>query len=359
MTTSVVPCPSPATSPSSGHSATTTGAPAPARPIFDTTTGAQLAKLTASDAQADDDFGTTSAISGTTAIVGAFGGDGAVGNTGAAYVFDTTTGDLIVKLTASDGESSDAFGWSVGISGTTAIVGAPFESNEVGINAGSAYLFDLSNLNDINETKLTATVRSFEFGRAVAISGTNAIVSGTANTGSGLAYLFDFSDLNDIKETMLTATDGAASDKFGDSVSISATTAIVGAWKHDDAGTDSGSAYLYDFSNWDDVKETKLVASDAAERDYFGRSVGISGTTAIAGARTHDGVGDNSGASYVFEFPVCAADLNDDGTLDFYDLSAFLTAFNNQDPAADFNSDGTYDFYDISTFVVSFQRGCP
>lgn len=55
----------------------------------------------------------------------------------------------------------------------------------------------------------------------------------------------------------------------------------------------------------------------------------------------------------------CQPDLNDDGALDFFDISAFLTAFSSMDPVADFNNDGSYDFFDISAFLTAFSAGCP
>ncbi len=55
----------------------------------------------------------------------------------------------------------------------------------------------------------------------------------------------------------------------------------------------------------------------------------------------------------------CPADINGDGTLNFFDVSAFLTAFNAQDPAVDFNSDGQYNFFDVSAFLNLFDAGCP
>ena len=55
----------------------------------------------------------------------------------------------------------------------------------------------------------------------------------------------------------------------------------------------------------------------------------------------------------------CAADFSGDGTLDFFDISAFLTAFGNSEPAADFTGDGSFDFFDISAFLTAFGAGCP
>ncbi len=57
--------------------------------------------------------------------------------------------------------------------------------------------------------------------------------------------------------------------------------------------------------------------------------------------------------------PDCAADLTGDGVLDFFDVSAFLSAYSAQDPAADFTGDGQYDFFDVSAFLSAYSAGCP
>jgi len=54
-----------------------------------------------------------------------------------------------------------------------------------------------------------------------------------------------------------------------------------------------------------------------------------------------------------------AADLNNDGELNFFDVSAFLIAFSNQDPIADFTSDGEFNFFDVSDFLAQYATGCP
>ncbi len=55
----------------------------------------------------------------------------------------------------------------------------------------------------------------------------------------------------------------------------------------------------------------------------------------------------------------CPADLNMDGDINFFDVSAFLTAFNSMDPAADFNNDKLFNFFDVSAFLVAYNAGCP
>ncbi len=58
-------------------------------------------------------------------------------------------------------------------------------------------------------------------------------------------------------------------------------------------------------------------------------------------------------------FGLCDADLNNDGQVDFFDVSTFLNALSTSDPAADFNGDGIYDFFDVSAFLAAYAAGCP
>ena len=81
------------------------------------------------------------AISGNIAVVGAIGDDDAASDSGSAYVFDTTTGNQLFKLTASDAALGDQFGFSVALSGATAIIGALGDDNPFD-NTGSAYVFN-------------------------------------------------------------------------------------------------------------------------------------------------------------------------------------------------------------------------
>ena len=102
----------------------------------------------------------------------------------------------------------------------------------------------------------------------------------------------------------LTASDGAANDYFGYSVSISSdgTTALIGAYTDDDKGADSGSAYVFKYNGTTWTQQSKLTASDGATSDQFGYSVSISsdGTTALVGAFYDDDKGADSGSAYVF-----------------------------------------------------------
>ncbi len=146
------------------YTATTQAAP------FDTET-----KITAADAAADDWFGRSVAISGNTALVGARRDDDGGSDSGSAYLFDVNTGSQLAKLTASDAAEGDRFGFSVAISGNTALVGAR-RDDDGGFDSGSAYLFDVTTGNQI--AKLTADDAEAEdwLGSSVAINGNTALV---------------------------------------------------------------------------------------------------------------------------------------------------------------------------------------
>ncbi len=268
--------------------------------LFDSTTGAQITKLLPDDGAAFDEFGFSVAISGATAIVGAWLDDDNGNASGSAYLFDTTTGRQLFKLLADDGAGIDNFGISVAISGATAIVGAWLDDDN-GNASGSAYLFDTTTGTQI--AKLLPNDGAFldKFGISVAISGTTAIVGASGDDDNGLvsgsAYLFDTTTGRQLFK--LLADDGAFNDKFGISVAISATTAIVGALLHDDNGTDSGSAYLFDTTTGAQI--AKLLADDGAAGDVLGTSVAISGATAVVGARWDDDNGLVSGSAYLFD----------------------------------------------------------
>jgi hypothetical protein len=269
------------------------------------------AKLTADDAAADDRFGYSVAISGDTAVIGAYNDDDSGDSSGSAYVFvrDGTTWSQQAKLTASDAAAGDYFGYSVAISGDTAVIGAD-RNNDAGDLSGSAYVFLRSGTTWSQQYKLTASDAAAEdyFGWSVAVSGDTAVIGaiGDDDAGdfSGSAYVFLRSGTTWSQQQKLTATDAAEGDEFGFSVAVSSDTAVIGAHQNDDAGDSSGSAYVFVRSGTAWSQQTKLTAGDAAANDKFGYSVAISGDTAIIGACYDENGGIISGSAYVFAHSV-------------------------------------------------------
>ncbi|MFZ5818263.1 MAG: BspA family leucine-rich repeat surface protein [Chloroflexota bacterium] len=265
----------------------------------------QQQQLTASDGTHEDYFGWSIAMLGDTLLVGMYGDDGGKGS---AYVFTRSgaTWNQQAKLTASDGAAGDRFGGSVAISGDTAIIGANLDDDK-GTNSGSAYVYTRSGSTWSQQQKLTASdgTPASNFGYSVAISGDTAIV-GVVNEagGQGSAYVYTRSGSTWSQQQKLTASDGASDDNFGGSVVVSSTqnVAIIGASYDDDKGANSGSAYVYTRSGSAWSQQQKLTPSDGAADDKFGSSVAMSGDTAVIGAAFDDDKGTNSGSAYVYTY---------------------------------------------------------
>jgi uncharacterized protein (TIGR03437 family) len=248
-------------------------------------------ELTASDGAWDDAFGYSVSVSGDTAVIGAPGN-------GAAYVFVRSGGTWSKQqeLTASDEAASDYFGYSVSVNGGTTLIGASAKNT----NQGAAYVFVLSGQVWTQQQELTASdgVAGDSFGFSVSMSGGTAVIGAPGNNGSpGAAYGFALSGGVWGQQQKLTASDGAAGDSFGNSVSVSGASAVIAAY-HKNA--DQGAAYLFALSVGGWAQQQELTASGGVAGDYFGRSVSVSGDTAAIGA-----VGRNNslGAAYVFAVP--------------------------------------------------------
>ncbi len=136
------------------------------------------------------------------------------------------------------------------------------------------------------------------FGRSVDLSGDTALIGASGDGGvSSAAYVFVDTGSTWMQQAKLTSGDSVASDEFGIFVSLSGDTAIVNAVFDDDAGTDSGSAYIFErdaLGNWSEV--AKLTASDGAPGDHFGSVSTLSGDTAIITSPV-----DDAGSAYVFK----------------------------------------------------------
>ncbi|WP_432798977.1 FG-GAP repeat protein [Poriferisphaera sp. WC338] len=271
--------------------------------LFDIQTGTQITRLIPSGPQKGGYFGGAVAIHGNTAIVGASGNDELGINTGAAYLFDIATGNQIAKLTSSDIAVWDAFGHSVAIENDFAIVGTPSKDDEHGKNSGAAYIFDVKTGQQITKLTPNDPVEYNSFGNAVAISGNIAIVGANANDeygiNAGAVYLFDITTGNQI--TKLTASDTVAGDLFGYSIAISNDIALISALSHDADDPNTGAVYVFDITTGNQL--AKLVATDPATFDGYGSDVGIHGNTIVIGAKYTDDHGYNSGSAYIYDLP--------------------------------------------------------
>jgi hypothetical protein len=253
----------------------------------------QVAELKGSDATGGDHFGAAVAISGSTIVVGAY--DQAK-NAGRAYVFEKRAPgwSQVAELKGSDTVADDYFGWSVAISGSSITVGAVGHAQYT----GRAYVFKkmASGWSQVAELKGSGTTTEDGFGTSVGIAGTTAIVGAEGYAkGRGRAYVFTETGSTWTQVAELKASDADADDNFGASVAISPTTALVGAYGK---ASSAGRAYVFENTGkgWEQTAELK--GSNTTAGDYFGISVAISGKSSVVGAYGHSNF---AGRAYVFD----------------------------------------------------------
>jgi len=271
----------------------------------------QGAKLVPEDGDAGDRFGASVALAGDTALVGARSDEDPNGSgAGSAYVFTRSGGEWSQesKLVPEDGDGGDSFGASVALSGDTAVVGAWQDEDPNGDGAGSAYVFTRSSGGWTQAAKLVdeGGGSSAGFGRSVAVESDRVLVGaptarGPDRSGGGAVCAFTRSGGEWTQEETFAPDDASFGDRFGVSVALSGETAFVGAWADADPnGPWAGSAYVFTRSDGAWSQQTKLVPEDGAANDWFGSSVALAGDTALVGAHGTDHRGTNTGSTYAF-----------------------------------------------------------
>jgi hypothetical protein len=257
-------------------------------------------KAIASDGGPQAWFGSAVAVSGTLALVGAKNATvDSRASQGAVYVFRKTGGvwKQVQKLVASDGASGDQFGSSIALMGTTAIITAQLATVNGNFAQGAAYVFALSGKTLVQKQKLVAGHGATydTFGTSVAFNSTSAFIgAGGANRGGHyvprLVYVFRFVPSrtgNDwVERQTLDAPDPSdLTSSFGTSIAVSETAVFIGARASTiDGNLGQGSVYAYTESNGSWLLTAKLSADDGAARDNFGVSIATQGTTVLIGS---------------------------------------------------------------------------
>jgi hypothetical protein len=267
----------------------------------------EQAKLLASDGASTDYFGRSVALDGDTALIGADADDDNGDESGSVYVYVRTGGVWTeqTKLLAGDGAAGDYFGAAVAIDGDTAIIGAQSDDDN-GSNSGSAYVFLRQDGWWSQWGKLLPVdgAAGDYFGAAVAIGSSIAIIGSFCDDDngddSGSAYVFSRTGISWTQQAKLLPADGGTQNQFGRKVALDGVTAIIGSAYDDDNGPHSGSAYVFTHAVGVWAEKAKLLPVDGAAYDDFGWSVAVDGDTALIGAWRDDDNGDESGSAYVF-----------------------------------------------------------
>jgi FG-GAP repeat len=293
-------------------------------------------------------FGFNVAVEGDLMVVGApFANFGTSINGGRAYLYQrSSSGEwlFLKELIPDNGHDvGDHFGTAVAVSGDTVVVGAPnavsakvcdLQGNCTDIRGGLAYVFKRNEGGQNNFGSVATLVASDfhndsdNFGHSVAISGNIIVVGanvkdvdldksgtiecgGVINTecGVGEAYIFEEAEETKTWREMKTllASDAAGGEVFGlfgEDVSISGDTVVIGRPRDDKNSDETGTGAAYIFQRnqsgqdtWGEVK--KLVASDGVKSDFFGYSVAISGDLAVVGIASENNQSEAS--AYVFQ----------------------------------------------------------
>jgi len=256
-------------------------------------------KIMAPLPEAEAQFGYSVAISGDYAIVGARGEDTGGSNAGAAYIFQrsgTNTWGAGTRILATDPEANDLFGSSVAIDGGRAMVGAPYESSGA-LASGAAYIYQLSG-SSWTGTKLAVSDPAAGncFGFSVDIAGDYAIAGTFIQSGAGKAYIYHNAGSGWGAGAILTSP--TATPLYGFSVSIAEGYAVIGSPDENTGAASSGAACIYErtgSNSW--IAGTVIAPATAEAEDVLGSSVSQSGDYVVTGS---PGDSASQGAAYIW-----------------------------------------------------------
>jgi FG-GAP repeat/K319L-like, PKD domain len=246
----------------------------------------------------DDQFGLAVAVANNKILAGAPRDDAGASDAGTAYVFDGSSGALLLTLANPTPNVNDQFGAAVAAVGNNFLIGAPGANS----GAGEAYLFDGGTGALIHTFSNPSGSADDQFGFAVAALGSNVLIGAPFNdtgaSNSGAAYLFD-GNSGALLRTFTNPTPGSG-DQFGRAVAGFGNNVLIGAPFDDNSGrTDTGAAHLFDATTGAFIHT--FLNPTAANFDQFGGAVAGVDNSVFVGAAFDDASATNSGFAYRFD----------------------------------------------------------
>jgi len=253
-------------------------------------------------------FGAAVAISGDTALVGAYGAPSGTKTTvGAAYVFlrTGTSWSLQQKLTPAVTNTDDWTGSSVALDGDTAVVSSSGADHAGVVDVGAHYVFVRSGTTWTEQAKLMRPdpVAYYRLGGPSAVHGDTILIGDSIAALGGAVYVFGRAGTAWSQQATLRGSGVVQySDRFGASLALRGDVALIGAPYANITGRpDGGLAYVFARSGATWTEQAKFAPSDAVMSDEFGSSVALYGATAVIGALgVTTGTAYRAGAAYVF-----------------------------------------------------------
>lgn len=293
----------------------------------------------------DAAFGSSLALDRDRLLVGAVGGAAQMSEPiEGAYLFSRTGGSWALEAILSAEETSfgDLFGTSLALAGDLAIVGAPTARDDRGILTGAVYVFERLENQWINTAKLTPPDGSpgDYFGTAIALDGSYMAVGSPDHSNEasneGAVYIFRFEDSQFLLDAKLAASGPYGIREFGSAIDLQGDRMIVGApWSSPRGRPSQGSAFVFERidGTWNLISDLSLKLGE--REDLFGTSVALGPDFALVSAigRDVDGIVDQ-GVLYAFTLGKSGWSLNhvisavDPRASDFFGSSMSLAAGN-------------------------------
>jgi hypothetical protein len=260
--------------------------------LFNGSTGALLRTFLNPNPSEYASFGTSVAAVGNNILIGADCASTGASNSGAAYLFDDSTGALLRTFVNPTPETNDLFGTSVAAVGNNIVLIGTLFDDAGAPEGGAAYIFNGST-GALLRTFTSPTPEAFDFfSYSVAAVGNNILIGAPLADVPGAAYLFDGST-GDLLQTFLSPT-AEVNDFFGWSVAAVGDDVLIGSYGDDTGAADAGAAYLFDGSTGALLQT--FLSPTPGDNDAFGWSVAAVGNNVLVGA-----MGDGAGAVYMFE----------------------------------------------------------
>ncbi|MEP7356253.1 MAG: FG-GAP repeat protein [Anaerolineales bacterium] len=264
--------------------------------ILDRDTGAVVHALQKPVPAANDYFGFSVAVSGTEVLVGAPLDDTGASTAGAAYLFDGVTGGILMTYTNPINGAQDRFGTSVAFLTDTVLVGVPQYNVPLNTDAGRAYLCLLASNSCPTILENPAPDPLDNFGLAVVALGDWFAVSAPLDGQHGIVYVYTAT--TGLLAHTIVPTSTSNGDAFGRSLANVDGNLLIGAPNDDTGANDAGAAYLYSPSG--ELLQT-FLNPDAGSNDTFGAAVAGAGGVVLIGAPKDGTEGPDSGRAYLFD----------------------------------------------------------
>ncbi|MCB9784188.1 MAG: FG-GAP repeat protein [Candidatus Omnitrophica bacterium] len=271
--------------------------------LFNALTGQFISSFENPDPDSGDSFGHTGVAVGSNLVaIGAFGNDTPLTDCGAVYIFDKKTGLVVQTLLSPNPTKSGHFGITLESVGDRLLVGASGDMVD-GIAAGAVYLVNPLSGALVQTFHPPHPASGDRFGISLSSNGDTVLVGNDykddgALPDSGIAQSFDI-ETGNLLETFENPTPGNT-DRFGSSVSISGSFAIIGAPKDDAGGENTGAVHVFDLATG--TFERSLQSPDPEAFEDFGNVSDVGGVAIIVGAPSSSYEGRNlEGRAYLFD----------------------------------------------------------